>query len=239
MNRLRLDQEVVRRGLVETRSQAENYIKLGYFSVDGKIINKPGYFIPKNSEIKLLKKSRYVSRGGLKLKAANNKFKIDFKNMTVLDAGSSTGGFTDYAWQHGARKIMAVDVGTDQMHPKLRENPKIELYEKTDIRDFRPKNRPDVILVDLSFISLRQVLPHLAQIAGPKTQLIVLFKPQFEATSAQIYRGIIKNNRIRRQIIHNFENWVKNLFKIVDKMDSSVAGEHGNIERFYYLHKIN
>lgn len=234
----RLDQEVARRGIVETRSQAENYIKLGYFSVDGKIINRPGYFISKNSEIKLLKKPKYVSRGGLKLETANSKFKINFENRIVLDVGSSTGGFTDYTRQHGAKKIIAVDAGTDQMHPKLRKNSKIELHEKTDIRDYRPKNAPDIILVDLSFISIRQVLPHLAQISGPKTLLIVLLKPQFEASSTQINRGILKNDRIRRQIIKNFEYWVKKLFKILDKIDSRVAGEHGNVERFYYLQKI-
>ncbi|HCM51668.1 TPA: TlyA family rRNA (cytidine-2'-O)-methyltransferase [Candidatus Saccharibacteria bacterium] len=238
MSKFRLDTELVRRGLVETRSQAENYIKLGYVEVDGKIIKKSGYFINNYQKIKLSKKQQYVGRGGLKLEAANNNFKLNFKNKVVLDVGSSTGGFTDYAHQHGAKKIIAVDVGTGQMHPKLCRSSAVELHEKTDIRDFIPKIRPDIILADLSFISLRQVLPHLAQIAGLKTQLIILFKPQFETKPSQINRGIIKNDRIRREIIKNFENRIKNLFKTVDKMDSQVTGEHGNIERFYHLQKI-
>ncbi|OGL34553.1 hypothetical protein A3F65_02840 [Candidatus Saccharibacteria bacterium RIFCSPHIGHO2_12_FULL_47_16b] len=238
MTKFRLDKELVNRGLVTNRSQAENYIKLGYVEVDGKIIKKSGYFIHNYQKIKLNKKQKYVSRGGLKLEAANNKFKVSFKNKLVIDVGSSTGGFTDYALQHGAQKVVAIDVGTDQMHPKLRQTSKIELHEKTDIRNFKPKNKPDLILVDLSFISLRLVLPHLHQISGSKTKLIVLFKPQFETKRDQINRGIVKNDRIRRQIIKQFETWIKKLFKVADKMDSEVSGTHGNLERFYYLQKI-
>ena len=128
-----------------------------------------------------------------------------------------------------------MDVGTNQLHPKLASNNKIELHEKTDIRDFKPKIIPDIILVDVSFISLRQILPHLAQIAGKSTQVVAMVKPQFEAGIDQINRGVIKNERIRRQIMKDFENWVKNLFKVMNKTDSEVTGGKGNIERFYLL----
>ncbi len=238
MTKIRLDQKLLQLGHVPTRSQAENYIKLGYVLVDNKPILKPGYFISKNSIIKLIKSEKYVSRAGLKLAGANKKFKINFKDKVVLDVGSSTGGFTDYALQKGAAKIIAVDVGTNQLHPKLAGNKKIELHEKTDIRDFIAKKSPQIILIDVSFISLRAVLPHLAQIGGKNAQIIAMVKPQFEAGRDQINRGVIKNDRIRRQILKDFESWTKNLFKIIDKIDSEVPGNKGNLERFYLLQKI-
>src|SRR3989344_1139959 len=207
MSKTRLDQKLVQLGLSSTRSQAENYIKLGYVLVNSEPILKPGYFISENSQIKLNKSKIYVSRTGLKLEAANKIFKTNFKDKIILDVGSSTGGFTDYSLQSGAKKIIAVDVGTNQLHPKLASNNKIELHEKTDIRDFKPKITPDIILVDVSFISLRQILPHLAQIAGKSTHVLAMVKPQFEAGISQINRGVIKNERIRRQIMKDFENW--------------------------------
>lgn len=234
-NRTRLDQKIVELGFAESRSQAANQIKLGFVTVDGKEITKSGYFVCHKDKISFNQSLNYVSRAGLKLEAANKKFKINFKNKIVLDAGSSTGGFTDYALQNGSGKVVAVDVGTDQLHPKLRQIDGVELHEKTDIRDFMPKTKLDIILADLSFISLRKILPHLAQISDSKTQLIVLLKPQFEAQREQTNRGVIKNDKVRRQIMKDFEIWVQKLFKIVDKIDSQVPGEKGNLERFYLL----
>lgn len=231
----RLDRELVKRGLAATRSQAENLIRLGVVMVDGQVITKTGHFVSGSNQIKITQTESYVSRAGLKLADANQKFKVDFQDKTVMDVGSSTGGFTDYALQYGAKKVIAVDVGTDQLHPTLRHNPNVELHEKTDIRDFKPKLSPDVILIDVSFISLRQILPYIAKISSPKPTIIALFKPQFEAKREQINRGVIKNDRIRRQILRDFENWIKNLFKIVDKTDSEIAGSKGNQERFYLL----
>lgn len=239
MTKIRLDQKLVQLGAAPTRSQAENYIKLGYVLVDNEPILKSGHFISKNSQIKLINSIKYVSRAGLKLESANKIFKIDFKDKIVLDVGSSTGGFTDYALQAGATKIIAVDVGTNQLHPKLVGNKRIELHEKTDIRNFIAKKSPDIILIDVSFISLRQILPHLAQIVGKNTQVLAMVKPQFEAGKDQINRGVVKNDRIRRQILKDFENWIKNLFKILDKTDSEVPGNKGNLERFYLIQKIN
>jgi len=233
----RLDKEIVHRGLAETRSQAESLIRLGEVEVDGQVINKIGYSVSENNRVKVNQTENYVSRAGLKLAGANRKFQVNFGDKVVLDVGSSTGGFSDYALQKAAKKVIAVDVGTSQLHSKLRGNKQIELHEKTDIRYFKPKGTPDIILVDVSFISLRLILPHLAQITDKNSQILAMVKPQFEAGAGQINRGVVKNERMRRQILKNFENWVQKLFKVVDKTDSEVPGKKGNIERFYLLQK--
>ena len=157
----------------------------------------------------------------------------------VLDIGSSTGGFTDYALRHGARMVYAVDVGTDQLHPSLRGNDQIKLYEKTDIRDFIPPETIDIILADVSFISLREILPHVAKTAmNKKTLLVAMVKPQFEAGRNQTNRGVVKNNAVRRRILSDFELWARQYFSIIDKRDSGVSGAKGNVERFYVLKLI-
>jgi 23S rRNA (cytidine1920-2'-O)/16S rRNA (cytidine1409-2'-O)-methyltransferase len=237
MKGVRLDQVLVQRGLVSTRSQAENYIKLGYAEVDGRVVTKPGEHISSANQIKISLKTRYVSRAALKLAGAAEKFKLDFKDKLVLDVGSSTGGFTDYSLRHGAKKVIAVDIGHDQMHHSLRQNSKVELYEHTDIRIFKPDEKPDIVIIDVSFISLREVLPHVAGLSGKKTQIVGLLKPQFEAGKDELNKGVIKNDKLRRQILRNFETWSKKQFVIRDKLDSPVAGSHGNLERFYLLAK--
>lgn len=236
MTKQRLDIELTRRGLTPTRSQAESWIKMGKVTIDGRVVTKPGQFVRPTSEINLVADDQYVSRAGLKLASVAEVLKLDFRDKIVLDVGSSTGGFTDYALRRGAKKVYAVDVGTDQMHPSLRSHPKIELHEKTDIRDFYLTEKPDIILIDVSFISLRDILPHLhTYLCGPQTLVAAMVKPQFEAGKDQTNKGIIKNDSIRRQILKDFEAWSKELFVIVDKRDSDVAGAKGNQERFYLL----
>lgn len=240
MDKKRLDAELTRRGLTTTRSQAESWIKLGKVTVNDLVITKPGFFVTANADIKLTAIDRYVSRAGLKLASVAKLLKLDFRGKTVLDVGSSTGGFTDYALQNGAEKVYAVDVGTDQLHPSLHDNPKIELHEKTDIRDFYLSNdgngRVDIIVIDVSFISLREILPHIArELADTHTQIVAMVKPQFEAGRDQTNKGIIKNDAVRRQILKDFEQWSKDYFFINDKRDSDVAGAKGNQERFYLL----
>lgn len=204
----------------------------------------------------------YVSRGGDKLAGATVKLGLDFKDKIVLDVGSSTGGFTDYALKHGAAKVMAVEAGTNQLHPSLRDNPKVSLHEKTDIRSLRLQERiknnelsiknksihnskfiilnspPDIILVDVSFISLRRVLPAVAKLAHKETQIVALLKPQFEAAPKDLNKGVVKNDTLRRRILKDFELWVKNYFNIKAKADSEIAGTKGNLERFYLLSKV-
>jgi len=184
------------------------------------------------------KSTKYVSRAGDKLASVAADLKLNLRNKVVLDVGSSTGGFTDYSLQSDALKVVAIELGTNQMHPKLRDNPRIELHEKMDILDYKSSENFDVILMDLSFVSLRKILPKIAEIANKNTEIIAMFKPQFEARESQKNRGVIKNNSIRRELMKDFETWVKNLFNIVSKADSKVVGTKGNKERFYKLKVI-
>lgn len=235
----RLDKLILARGLVGSRSEAENWIRLGRVRVGGQTAAKPGLFVDESAPIELAVSERYVSRAGLKLAGAAKAFNLDFHGKTVLDIGSSTGGFTDFALQHGAKKVYAVDVGTDQLHPSLRGDKRIELHEKTDIRDFVPNQPVDVIVGDVSFISLREILPHVAKnIMQPETILVAMVKPQFEAGKHQVNKGVIKNDKVRRHILADFENWAKQYFVVLDKKDSDVAGAKGNVERFYKLQLI-
>jgi len=236
MTKQRLDIALTQRGLSASRSQSESWIKLGKVTVDGRVVMKPGHFVGSNVEIKLLAEVQYVSRAGLKLASVADILKLNFKDKIVLDVGSSTGGFTDYALRHDAKKVYAVDVGTEQMHPSLRRDKRIELHEKTDIRDFYIKEIPDIVVIDVSFISLREILPHIYNyLSNNQTQVVAMVKPQFEAGKDQTNKGVIKNDAIRRQILKDFEDWSRTYFVIADKRDSDVAGAKGNQERFYLL----
>jgi len=235
MRRQRLDQAMVDRGLVGSRSQAESYIKLGKVQVDGKTIVKSGFFVAPDSSLMLSVEEQYVSRAALKLASVAEQFGLNFNGKTVLDVGSSTGGFTDYALRHGAARVIAVDVGTNQLHPNLRGDKRIELHEKTDVRDLKIHTVPDIVLIDVSFISLKEILPAVAKSSNARTQIIAMVKPQFEAGKHQINKGVIKNDTMRRQILKDFESWAKKMFLISAKADSGIAGAKGNRERFFLL----
>lgn len=238
--KLRLDHALTEHGLVSTRSQAESWIRLGRVTVDGRVVTKPGFFVDDRAQIVLTAPERYVSRAGLKLASVADVFHLDFHGKIVLDVGSSTGGFTDFALQHGAQKVVAVDVGTDQMHPSLRVDTRIELHEKTDIREFVPAMTPNIVVIDVSFISLRQILPHIMEIIDQNTEVVAMVKPQFEASRSQIGpSGVIRNDRVRREVLHDFEQWVRMHFVIAQKADSDIRGARGNHERFYILKKMS
>ena len=277
---------MVQRKLVATRSEAENWIRLGKVTVNGQVVTRAGHFTDQYSDVKLATTERYVSRAGLKLASVASRFNVVFTDAIVLDVGSSTGGFTDFALQHGAKKVIAVDVGTDQLHPSLIGHPKIELHEKTDIRHVYLENGapsshtfsdpgranglpilsygptagnaesskvhddvspgatvifdvPEVIVMDVSFISLREILPHIATLANTNTQIVAMLKPQFEAGKHQVNKGVIKNDSVRRDILKDFEAWAKHYFVVQDKRDSDVAGAKGNRERFYLLKPLH
>ena len=237
--KIRLDNLLVDRKMVESRSQAESYIKLGKVTVDGIKRTKPGFFVDVNSELKILQQVQYVSRAGLKLESVAKKMRIDFRNKTVLDVGSSTGGFTDYSLKNGANKVIAVDVGTDQLHPKLRLNKKVELHEKTDIRNFKTDQKIDVVVIDVSFISIKEILPSVVNLSNKNTKIVAMVKPQFEAGRNGTVNGVVKNNSYRRKILQDFENWCRsNNLYIENKRDSEVKGAKGNQERFYILKKM-
>jgi 23S rRNA (cytidine1920-2'-O)/16S rRNA (cytidine1409-2'-O)-methyltransferase len=235
---IRLDEALVKVGLSATRSQAENYIKLGLVTVDEKVVKKAGSRVNPTAKLRIVEQ-QYVSRAALKLASAADVLGINFDKKIVLDVGSSTGGFTEYALRQGAKKVIAVDVGTDQMHPSLSQDERVDLHEKTDIRNFTPAETPQVILIDVSFISLREIMPCIRQLADKDTQIVAMLKPQFEAGKKDINKGVIKNDTVRRRIVRDFENWVKDRFIVIAKADSSVAGGKGNIERFYLLKKTS
>ena len=178
-----------------------------------------------------------VNRGYLKIEGAVRAFNFDFRGKVVLDIGSSTGGFTELALKNGAKKVIAVEKGSHQMKAPLRFDPRIELHEKTDIFDFKPAEKPDIIVADVSFLSLTKILKYAKMtLSRSDTDFLVMLKPQFEAQDDQLHKGIVKNEKIRREIIKNFEQWLKqNNFIIVKKRDNTLAGRHGNLERFYYL----
>lgn len=235
----RLDVALVRLGLVATRSQAESYIKLGHIKVNERVVNKSGTLVDETDLVTISSVEQYVSRAALKLASVSQALKLDFKNKTVLDVGSSTGGFTDYALKHGAKKVIAVEVGTDQLHPSLRGNPQIELHEKTDIRDFKTNQNIDIVVADVSFISLRLILPSVAKLCSKQTLIAVMVKPQFEAAQSNVkHKGVIKNDSMRRDILKDFEAWAHKNFVIINKADSEIAGAKGNKERFYLLRRV-
>lgn len=235
--RQRLDVELVRRKLVASRAQAENYIKLGRVRVNRAQAGKSSQPVTGEDKIEV-SGEQYVSRAALKLASVTDKLDLDFKGKTVLDVGSSTGGFSDYVLKHGAKKVIAVDVGTNQLHPTLRADERVELHEKTDIRHFTTRHSIDVVLIDVSFISLRKILPAVAQLCSPTTRIATMVKPQFEAGDKQKNKGVIKNDAIRRQILKDFEAWARQSFIVVDKADAEIAGAKGNRERFYLLNAL-
>lgn len=191
-----------------------------------------------------------VSRAEYKIEGAVSAFNFDFRGKVVLDIGSSTGGFTEFALASGALKVIAVEKGARQMKAPLRFDSRVELHEKTDIFDVVTEGyaadgkvivpTPDVILADVSFISLKPVLAYAKKyLASAKTEFLVMMKPQFEALDSQLNRGVVKNEKMRREIIRNFEDWLKhNGFIIKQKRDNELAGKKGNVERFYCLSMV-
>lgn len=240
-NLLRLDSLLFNQGHTSTRSQAETYIKLGYVRVNGKIANKAGQKVSKNTVVKITAPKMLVSRAGFKLFSITKDLNIKFSGKVVLDVGSSTGGFSDLALQSNAAKVIAVDVGTEQMEARLKTNKKIELHEQTDIRDMlNLSSNPDIVLIDVSFISIMEVLNHLPRIIDKGCQIVAMVKPQFETNTKNTKSsGVIKNDKIRRQIFKEFEQKVMSKFKIIAKADSKVLGEKGNQERFYLLRLLS
>jgi 23S rRNA (cytidine1920-2'-O)/16S rRNA (cytidine1409-2'-O)-methyltransferase len=238
----RLDQTLVEKGLALTRSKAEAMIMAGLVKVDGKLVDKAGYFVKPEVPIAITERPQYVGRGGEKLESVADTLKLDFRGKVVLDVGSSTGGFTDYALQHGATKVYAVDVGRGQLDYKLRMDERVVVMERTDIRNVAElPEKIDMVVIDVSFISLRLILPAVARLIDKKTQVIAMAKPHFEAdyVTASKHKGVIKNQKIRREILKNVEVFLQDKFVIVAKADSLVKGRKGNQERFYLLAPVH
>ncbi|MBP7461616.1 MAG: TlyA family RNA methyltransferase [Candidatus Delongbacteria bacterium] len=234
MEKKRLDILITLKGLCSSRQQAQRLIGAGGVSVAGRIIKKAAYPVDWEEEIRIIEPERYVGRGGYKLEAAIREFGIPVEGITAMDIGSSTGGFSDCLLGLGARRIIAVDVGHYQMAEKLRRDPRIELHEDTDIRSLGSiSDRPDLIVMDLSFISLRLVLPHVVQYSqAGRTRVIALIKPQFECgRPGLVKKGIIRNERLRHRIVQDLLEWIQaQHWKVHGLIPSPIAGGDGNIE---------
>lgn len=232
----RLDKELVERNLVDSRTKAQELIEKKFVICNDKIIEKPSYKVSSDDIIKIKENDcfKYVSRGGLKLEKAILNFKLDLKNKNIMDIGSSTGGFTDCALQNGAKKVIAIDVGTDLLHEKLRKNPKVELHEKVNIKnlDNRLFENIDFITIDVSFISAITVINKIKD-TGIKVGIMCLIKPQFECGKdiANKYKGVILNKKIHKEIIETFIKNINKLGFYIKNLDfSPIRGGDGNIE---------
>lgn len=238
--RLRIDRLLVERGLFESRARAQQAIAAGGVFADGLQVSKPGQLIATDAAIEAQPAHPWVSRGGVKLAAALARFGIDPAGRTCLDVGASTGGFTDVLLQHGARHVYALDVGRDQLHPSLRQRPDVTFLEATDIRDFaheRLPERPSLVTIDVSFISLRHVLPAALALAAPLAQAIVLVKPQFEVGPEHLKKGLVRDPAMHRQACDAAAAAVRSCgWTMLGLMPSPIAGGDGNREFLLAAH---
>ncbi len=232
---------MVEKGLAESREKAKAIIMAGEVMVNGTRADKPGHTFPDNIEITLKTSSMpYVSRGGLKLEAAIDHFKIDVKGLVMLDTGASTGGFTDCLLQHGAKKVIAVDVGYGQMHWRLRNDPRVTVIEKINARNLSPEDindKPDAAVIDVSFISLKLIIPPVASLLPEKSFIIALIKPQFEAGKGEVGKGgVVRDNKTHERIIADISDFCKNQgLDPVGVIPSPILGPKGNREFLIYL----
>ncbi len=231
---MRLDEYLVKNGYVASRNKAKELIKSSKVKVNGKIETKPSLKI-NNSEIEILEKV-YVSRAAWKLKNYLEKYNISFKNKNIIDVGSSTGGFSEIALEKGAKKVVCVDVGKDQLHPKIRQNTKVEVYENTDIRNFTYSEKFDILVSDVSFISLLKIFDKLNELSD---EMILLFKPQFEVgkEAKRDKKGVVTDNEAIQKAREIFEKYVSKDFEILRSEESSIKGKEGNIEYIYHLRR--
>ncbi len=231
----RLDMEMVERGLAESRSRAQALILAGAVLVDGEKAQKAGLVVDGETNIELAEQLPYVSRGGLKLEKALDEFSIDPQGRVAVDVGASTGGFTDCLLQRGASLVYAVDVGYGQLAWSLRQNPKVVCLEKTNARYLKPEmfpQKPNLATVDVSFISLKLVLPPLIQCLLPGWDLVTLIKPQFEAGREQVGKhGVIRDPKVQLEVLKSLYNFgVEQGCPWQNLTYSPVLGPEGNIE---------
>jgi 23S rRNA (cytidine1920-2'-O)/16S rRNA (cytidine1409-2'-O)-methyltransferase len=238
--RRRLDAELVRRGLAASREAAQRVIDAGLVTVAGAPADKPSRMVAAAEPIELLAPpSRYVSRGGDKLAGALDRFAIDTAARTALDAGSSTGGFTDCLLQSGAARVVAVDVGHGQLDSRLRADSRVEVHERLNVRTLAPGalGKFDIVVADLSFISLKTVLDALLGACAEDSDLVLLVKPQFEAgkAAADRGRGVITDSATWRSVLEGVESALHSRGAVImGWMVSPVRGSKGNVEFFVH-----
>ena len=240
--RRRLDAELVRRGLVGSRTEAQQAVDAGLVTVDGAPALKSARQVAPDQAIVLAAPPRaYVSRGGDKLAHALEAFDLDVTGRSCLDAGASTGGFTDCLLQHGARQVVAVDVGYGQLHDRLRTDERVVVLERTNIRDLvaeqLPGPAPGLVVADLSFISLAGVLPRLRDLAAPSAEAVVLVKPQFEAGREQVGRGgVVRDPEVWRACLQRVSDAAAAVgWPVRDATASPLLGPAGNVEFLLHL----
>jgi 23S rRNA (cytidine1920-2'-O)/16S rRNA (cytidine1409-2'-O)-methyltransferase len=234
----RLDELLVARGLVPTRSRAQALIRAGEVRVGGQVFDKPGMSVAADAQIEVRQAQPYVSRGGLKLAGALAAFGIDPADAVCLDVGASTGGFTDVLLQQGARQVYAVDVGRGQLAWALRQDPRVVNLERTDVRRLGPLPRtPSLAVVDVSFISLGHVLGPLRALLAPDGQAVALVKPQFEAGRHQVGRGgLVRDPLVHRSVLLDVLGKAAAAgWRLVGAAPAAVRGGSGNQEYFVHL----
>ena len=241
-NKKRIDLLVFEKGLTESREKAMRLILARRVKADGKFIVKPGTKISEDSKIELDKINKYVGKGALKIESVYNKFRLAFKDKVIADVGASTGGFTDFVLEKGAKKVYAVDVGYGQLAFSLRGNKKVINMERTDIRDIEKfPNVINIFLIDVSFVSLKRILPKIKEIVKnqqKKSDIIALVKPQFEVGKevASKFKGVIRDQKIQIQTVKDIERFAKGEgFAVISRIKSGLRGEKGNQEYFLYL----
>jgi len=236
MEEERLDKIILQRGLVSSRVRCEKIIQESGVLVNGKLVNKPGKKFPSDVKIELLSEEiPWVSRGALKLEKAREYWNIDFNGKTVLDIGASTGGFTEVALVNGAEKVFCVDVGSNQLHDKIKSNPKVVNLERTHVRELTNKLIPeliDIVVIDVSFISLEKIFPFIHGFIKPDGKVIALVKPQFEVGKENVGKGgIVKNKSLYPIVIEGIiEVGKDNYLQKTDHIESPILGGDGNME---------
>ncbi len=238
MSKQRLDSLLVARGLAENRSRAQAIIMAGEVTVDGSVQTKAGCPVPEDCEILLKEKMPYVSRGGLKLEHALKEFGINVSGLACLDVGASTGGFTDCLLQHGAEKVYALDVGYGQIDYRLRQDERVTVFEKVNAHyPFELPGKVGLATMDVSFISVTMVIPNVLTHLSPGGEMVVLFKPQFEADRKDVGKGgVIRDPAVHAGCIGKFVTWMNsNSWTLLNLTASPISGADGNREFLIHM----
>jgi 23S rRNA (cytidine1920-2'-O)/16S rRNA (cytidine1409-2'-O)-methyltransferase len=242
VKKVRLDKLLFERGVIESREKAKAIIVEGNVLVNGVIVDKAGTLVRTDASVEILQKIPYVSRGGLKLEHVIRSFNIEVKGKIAMDIGASTGGFTDCLLQHGAKKVYAVDVGYGQLDWRLRNDERVVLLEKTNIRYLERSAIPDkinIITIDVSFISLLKVIPKALEFLTASGEIIALIKPQFEVGRKDVGKGgVVREESKRLEVIEKIKAELKKIgLEIKGIIKSPLCGPKGNVEYFIYLKK--
>lgn len=238
---MRIDLYLVEKGYFKTRSKASLAIKANAIYVNDKLITKNGFEITDEDKLEIkIETDRYVSRGGYKLEKAIEEFKLDFTNKTVLDIGASTGGFTDCALQNNAAKVYSVDTGVDQLVEELKVNPKVVSMEQTNILDTNIEDKIDFIVMDVSFVSIENMIPALLRYLDENNKIVMLIKPQFEVGKIKMKNGVIKDPKIHLNVLNQVYNALLQAGIYIEKcIVSPILGGSGNKEFLALASKQN